>query len=551
MVSAAAEKETAAGGEWVEPIDGTAETIGGQTFTYDKAAADAAVLFFSRYLRHTEGEWWGRPFILQPWQEFRIIRPAFGWKRGDGTRRYRVVYVEIPRKNGKTELAAGGALLLLVADGEPGAQVYSMAVDAEQASIVFNKASIMVGLSPALGETLECLKKTIFCPALMGSFKALSSNPASKHGFSPSGAIGDEIHEWRDSELADVVHEGTGARRQPLEFYITTAGTKGQGFGWEMHQRARSALNGELVDASFLPVIFAAGEDDDWTDPAVWAKANPGLGISPKREFLEAECAKAKQSAVRQNRFRRYYLNQWTEQAVRWLDMGDWKACAGDVPWQDLPEFLKGRRCYSGVDLSTKRDLTALAHVFPPQDEGGAWYVVPRFFLPEADLKERIKRDQVSYDEWHRAGALVLTKGNAIDYAFIQEQQRRDAWLFEVIECGFDPWNATQYAIQMQDEGMAMVEVRQGYGSLSEPSKEMERLLIDHLWRHGDHPVLTWNARNVAVTEDARENIKPAKDKSTGRIDGIAAMITALARAIVASTVEPIEIPDDYELEVI
>ncbi|HEX3064166.1 MAG TPA: terminase TerL endonuclease subunit [Dongiaceae bacterium] len=499
---------------------------------FDHKAAEAACAFFPAYLRHTEGEWIGKPFHLAPWQR-QIVRAIFGWKLPDGTRLIRIAYIEVPRKNGKTEFAAGLALLLLVGDGEGGGQGYAMAVDKDQAKIAFRKAAAMASMSPAMLRHVEVFRTSVFCPELMASFKPISSAPGSKHGFSPSFAVADEIHEWRDGELAEVIHEGTGARRQPLEVYITTAGVKGRGYGWEMHDRALKVLDGTNVEPSFFALIYAAGEDDDWTDEAVWAKANPNLGISPKIEFLRAECAAARENPRLENRFRRYYLNQWTEQTTRWLQIEKWDACTGPIPWQELRDKLKGRVAYGGVDLSAKIDLSAQVMTIPPVDGDPFWYWVPRIYIPEGRVEFAERRDQLPYARWIREGALIATPGDVMDYGFIERDLMDDASHFVIREVAFDAWNALQFATNMMGEGMTMVDFRQGFKSMSEPFKELERLVIATELRHGRHPVLREMAKAVSVTTDPAGNIKPDKSKSTLRIDGIVAGGMGIGRAIV------------------
>lgn len=499
-------------------------------YRYDERAADAAVAFFQEHLRFTDGEWAGRPFRLEPWQENDIIRPLFGWKRADGTRRYRRAIIWVPRKNGKTELAAGVALLTLIGDGEPGGQVFSIAKDKDQASIVFKKAGAMVNLSPELGRLLETYKTSIYCPQLNGAFKPLSGTPGGKHGLSMSGLVGDEIHEWPDGDLYDFVHQSSGARRQPLEFLISTAGEH-KTYGWEVWDYCQKLLAGDIDDPDTLVVVYAAAPDDDWTQPETWRKANPNLGVSVKLEYLEAECRRARDLPRLENNFKRYHLNLWVEQAVRWIQMERWDACAGEHDWRELPERLKGKRAFAGNDLSQTIDLTATVLVFPPQEGLERWTVLPRFYVPEARVAERVKRDRAPYDKWVREGALVTTEGNVVDYDFVKEQHRRDAETYQLVKVGFDPWNAMQLMLQLQGEGMPVEQVRQGYLTLSGPSKELERLLLDEDLAHGGHPVLRWCAQNVAIETDAAGNIKPSKAKSTERIDGIAALVTALAMA--------------------
>lgn len=499
-------------------------------YHYDAKAADAAVAFFRR-LRLTEGEWAGRPFVLEPWQENDIVRPVFGWKRPDGTRRYRRVYVWVPRKNGKTELAAGMGLAMEVGDAEPGAQVYSMAADKAQAAIVFNKATTMVRLSEDLAAHLECLKTAIYCSALNASFRPLSGVPEGKHGLNMSGLIGDEIHEWPDDRLYTFLHQSSAARRQPLEFLISTAGEK-RGYGWEIWQYCQRILEGTVEDEETLVVVYAADPADAWDDPKTWAKANPNLGISVKETYLAAECAKAKELPRLENDFKRYHLNLWTEQAVRWIPLERWDACAGETPWTELAATLEGEPCYAGLDLSQTVDLTARVLVFPPNGVRRQWAILPRFYVPEARIAERVRRDKVPYDQWQAAGALQTTPGNVVDYDFVQSDLLADAERFRILQTGFDPFNAMQLMLRCQDEGLPCEEVRQGYLSLSGPSKELERLVLDRDLVHGGHPVLRWCLGNVAVDTDPAGNIKPSKKSSTERIDGVAATVTALALAI-------------------
>lgn len=507
-------------------------------FWFDEAAADAACAFFPKYLRHTEGEWAGRPFHLSDWERD-IVRAVFGWKRPDGTRRYREIWIEIARKNGKTEFAAGLALLILLGDGEIGGQGYSMAVDKDQAKIVFNKATVMVNMSAELQEIVEAFKTSLYVPELMASFKPLSSGSANKHGFSPTFGIGDEVHEWRDGEVADVVHKGTGARRQPLEVYITTAGIHGVGFAWEKHQEALRVQAGELERDDLLVVIYAAEPDDDWTDEATWRKANPNLGISPKIEYMRAECAKAKDSPRKENAFRRFHLNQWTEQVTRWLPMDRWDACAGPVDWPDLPAYLAGRPCRGGLDLSTTTDITAFALIFPPVDGDPLWYLLPRLWIPGDTLKRRVKDEKLPYDIWDRDEAINVTAGNVVDYNAAFDQILEDAATYRIGDIAFDRWNASHLVQMLMEEGAEMVQFGQGFSSMSAPAKEFEALVLGGKLAHGDHPALRFMARNVAVREDPAGNIKPDKSASTARIDGVVAGIMALARAMVPAEEAP------------
>lgn len=508
---------------------------GGERFGawFDHKAADAACAFFAQHLRLTLAEWAGQPFVLPDWQRA-IVRAVFGWKRADGTRLIRTVYIEVPRKNGKTELAAGLALLILLGDAEMGGEVYSMAVDQDQATIVFKRATTMVQFSETLRKEIETLKTAIYVPTLMASFKPFSSAAASKHGFAPSGSVSDEIHEWPNGELFQVVHDGEASRRQPLDVLITTAGLRNQGFGWEMHDRAIKVRDGTLVDPTFLAVIYAAEDGDDWKDEETWRKANPGYGASVKPAFIREAYERALESPRLENNFKRFHLNIWTEQVTRWLPMERWDACPDDIGWRDLAQAMRGRRCYVGLDLSSTTDITALVYVFPPASSDPCVTLVPRFFVPGENVEMRVKRDRVPYDDWIRAGALCATEGNVVDYRAVRAALAEDAGLFVIEEVGYDPWNSQQLVTELMDEGLPMTKVIQGMATLSGPTKAFEALVIGKTLRHGNHPVLRYMARSVAVSEDAAGNIKPAKDKSNTRIDGIAAAITGLSRMIAA-----------------
>ena len=518
--------------------------LGGEQFGawFDEGAAQLACEFFPRYLRHTEAEWAGRPFELAPWQRDRVIRPLFGWKRVDGTRLIRTVYLEVGRKNGKTELAAGVSLIAMMADGEFNGQAYSLACDKDQAKIVFEKAGVMVGFSDELGRHLEVYKTSIFCPALMARFKPLSSKPSTKQGFSPSVVVGDEIHEWPDGELYQVVHDGEAARSQPIELLLTTAGAGREGFGWEKHEYAKKVTEGIIIDPAFLPVIFAADPDDDWTDEAVWEKANPNMGVSPKIEFLRAQFKAARENPRLENNFRRYHLSQWTDQVIRWIPMARWDACP-DVPLS--LEGMVGRHCFGGLDLSSTTDITALALAFP--DAGGGYDLLVRFWMPGHGLKDRCRRDGVSYDVWAAEGWITLTEGDTVDYDLIRAEitgcgEGVDVLAAPVVTdhvdlrgLAIDRWNATQITTQLGGDGVEVVPFGQGYKDMSPAAKEWEKLVFDGKINHGGNPVLRWMMSCVEIQTDPADNIKPvkpARHTSKARIDGIIAGIMAIGWAV-------------------
>lgn len=502
-----------------------AMTSSDSNFWFDENAANRAVIFFERYLKHTKGKWAGAKFELMDWQKNDIIRPLFGWKRKDGTRKYRTAYIEIPRKNGKSTLSSGIALYLLFADNEYGAEIYSAAADREQAAIVFEIAKAMVEASPALKKRAKIYKRSIVVPKTMSSYKVLSADAPTKHGLNAHGIIFDELHAQPNRELWDVLTTSTGAREQPLVVAITTAGYDKNSICWEQHDYARKVLDGIIDDPSFFAYMAAADENDDWKNPKTWKKANPGLGQTVKLEYLEQEAKKAEQIPAYQNTFRRLHLNQWTQQDERWLDMAAWDATAGVVN----ANKLIGHECYGGLDLASTTDIAALVLLFPM--DNGNYHILPYFWIPEANMKERIIRDKVPYDAWARDGFIEATEGNVIDYGIIRKRINELGRIYNIKEIGHDPWNATQLSLELDGDGFTMVPIRQGFASLSSPTKELMNLVLSKKIKHGGNPVLRWMADNMVVKQDPAGNIKPDKSKSTEKIDGIVALIMAIDRA--------------------
>ncbi len=496
-------------------------------YYFDKQIADKAAAFFPKFLCLVDGEWTGRPFTLQKWQKHHI-RQIFGWRRHkDGTRRYRFVRGWVPRKNGKTELAAGLAHLLTIGDGEPGAQVFSHALDMAQAALSFDKAARMVALSGPLSELYEVTKTSLFCSALMSSFRPLSGEAYGKHGLSPHANIGDEAHAWRNGKLHTFLIQGMGARRQPLDITISTAGEI-KTYGHELYEASKAILADPTLDPETYVFCYEADKDDDWTDPKVWAKANPNLGVSLKLEFLQAECRRALQSPRLENDFKRYHLNLWVEQAQRWFPMRRWADNTAYPTnkefWKTLPErFMGGSRPgFLGLDLGSTSDITAAVWVFPPTEDDPRLTLIPRFWVPEDKVAER-DSPRTPYKKWVAEGSLLTTPGNVTDYDFIETHIMADASGFGCKGLAYDPWNATQVAVHLQDEGLPCQEFRQGYASMAAPSKELERLFISGQIEHGNHPVLEWMFGNATYRKDPAGNIKPDKERAAEKIDGVVA----------------------------
>ena len=500
-----------------------------KTSHYDKEAADFAVMFIES-LCHTKGTWAGKPFELIDWQE-QIIRDLFGVVKENGYRQFNTAYIEIPKKQGKSELAAAVALLLTCGDGEERAEVYGCAADRNQAKIVFDVAVDMVRFCPALSKRvkiLESQKKLVYKPT-NSSYQVLSADVANKHGFNTHGVIFDELHTQPNRKLFDVMLQGSGdARMQPLYFLITTAGNDTNSICYEVHQKALDIQAGRKIDPTFYSVIYGAAEDEDWTDPKVWKKANPSLGITVGIDKVKAACLSAQQNPGEENAFRQLRLNQWVKQSVRWMPMEKWDACAFPVSEDDL----EGRVCYGGLDLSSTTDITAFVLVFPPGDDDGRYIILPYFWVPEDTLDLRVRRDHVPYDLWERQGVLMTTEGNVVHYGFIEKFIEKLGERFNIREIAFDRWGAVQMVQNLEGMGFTVVPFGQGFKDMSPPTKELMKLTLEQRIAHGGHPVLRWMMDNIYIRTDPAGNIKADKEKSTEKIDGAIATIMALDRAI-------------------
>lgn len=496
---------------------------------YDKDAADFAVMFIES-LCHTKGTWAGKKFELIDWQE-RIIRDLFGVLKPNGYRQFNTAYVEIPKKQGKSELAAAVALLLCCGDGEERAEVYGCAADRQQATIVFDVAADMVRMCPALNKRVKILasQKRIIYEPTNSFYQVLSAEAYSKHGFNIHGVVFDELHTQPNRKLFDVMTKGSGdARMQPLYFLITTAGTDTNSICYETHQKAKDILDGRKIDPTFYPVIYGADESDDWTDPAVWRKANPSLDITVGIDKVEAACNSAKQNPGEENSFRQLRLNQWVKQAIRWMPMEKWDACAFPIDEDEL----EGRVCYGGLDLSSTTDITAFVLVFPPRDEADKYIILPFFWVPEDTLDLRVRRDHVPYEVWEKQGRLETTEGNVIHYGYIEKFIQRLGEKFNIREIAFDRWGAVQMVQNLETMGFTVVPFGQGFKDMSPPTKELMKLVLEKRIAHGGHPVLRWMMDNIYIRTDPAGNIKADKEKSTEKIDGAVATIMALDRAI-------------------
>jgi len=460
------------------------------------------------------------------------------------TRRFRFAYIEMARKNGKSTQAAGVGNYLAFADsvpgGEPGAEVYTAATKRDQARIVHGEAIRMVRRSDALRRAggVRTFKDNLHQPQRDQKFEPLGADSDTMDGLNVHAAILDELHAHKTRNVWDVLETATGARRQPLIIAITTAGVSRQGVCWEKHEHTRRVLEGLVSDDTWFGMIYtldtrADGSlKDDWQDEDVWLKANPMLGVCKKITDMREKAERAKSMTSALNAFLQKELNIWVQGATKWMNMDAWRRCAGPVAALDMPEYLAGRPCYSGLDLSSTQDIAAHVHVFPPLEEDEPWFVLPRFWIPEDNLVERCRNDGVPYDQWLREGYIIATPGNSVDYDWIFSDMEKDAEQFQIMEVPFDRWGAARVSALIERLGLAMVQFGQGYRSMSPPLKDLERMVAKRQIAHGDHPVLTWMADNMVVSMDPAGNIKPDKEKSKEKIDGIVALLMGLDRAL-------------------
>jgi phage terminase large subunit-like protein len=507
-----------------------------EAYWFDPDVATLAVEFFPDILRHSKGEWAGRRFDLEPWQQF-IVWNVFGWKRPDGMRRFRTGYVEIARKNGKSTFAAGLGLRMLVADGEAGAEIYTAATKFDQAKIIHAEACRMRDASGSLTERVQCFRNNLSIAGTASKYEPLGADSDTLDGLNVHCALIDELHAHKGRGLWDVLDTATGARRQPLMFAITTAGFDQTSVCWEQHEYAEKVLSGVTPDETFFAYIAALDEGDAWDDEATWLKANPNLNVSVKFDDLRRKCEKAKVTPAAQNAFRRLHLNQWTRAETRFIDLARWDESAGNLLPEEIERACEGRRAYGGLDLATIVDLAAFVLLFPPEDsDEGSYDIVSRFWIPEDGIAERARDHGIPYDDWVRDEWITATPGNVIDYKSIREEVLLLADRYRVAEIAFDRWGAVAISTDLQEEGLTMVQFGQGYASMSAPTKELEKLVLSKRLRHGGQPVLRWNADNLEVTTDPAGNIKPVKPQhkmSYRKIDGMVALVMALSRAIV------------------
>lgn len=496
--------------------------------------ADRRVDFIEELLTHVEGALAGKPFLLEKWQQA-VVGCLFGWKRYGGSRRYREILLYVPRKNGKTPLAAAIAICVFFMDDEKGQQDYIGAADKDQASLLFRQAAGMVRNEKRLESRCQIyggFGHRSITKELEGSFlRVISSDANTKHGGNPHLVLVDELHAQPNRDLIDVLLTSMASknRSQSLIIFITTADFARPSVCNEKYDYACKVRDGVVQDLSFLPVVYEATNKDDWTSPATWRKANPNFDVSVSAEYMERECARAKEESSYENTFKRLHLNMRTEQDKRWIQLERWDACG--APFN--VESLRGQRCFGGLDLSSVSDLTSLVLFFP---ECGK--VLPFFWLPEETAIARTRKSNVPYESWAAKGLIDLTEGNRIDYQHIRNKILDLHEIYRIQDIGYDPYNADQIVLQLREQdGIEMVEFRQGFISMNQPCKALERMLLGKELFHGGNEVLRWNASNVAISMDPAGCIKMNKQKSAEKIDGLVALVMAIGRSIV--TVDP------------
>jgi phage terminase large subunit-like protein len=498
-------------------------------YVFDQKKAKRAVHFFENYLFHVKGKWAGRPFKLLEWQKKELIEPLFGWVDEKEKRKYRTAFVFLPRKNGKSSIAAGIALYLLVADNEQGAEVYSAANDRDQARIVFDTAKRMVELSPFLRKHLKIYKHSIVYEKTGSVYRVISADAYTKHGYNAHGVIIDELHAAQSRELFDVLSTSTGAREQPLVFIITTAGSNFNSICYELYDYAKKVKAGIIADESFFPLIYEAEQSDDWSSEETWRKANPSLGETISIEYLREKAKQAEGMPGLISTFKRYHLNVWTQAENKWVDLKVWNE---NFIHEIKEEELKGMLCFAGLDLSSTHDLTAFVLLFHHEENDDYHLdIVPRFFIPERKLYDEKNKWRNEYRVWADQGLLHVIPGDVIDYRYVKNQILKDHEVHNIISMNVDRlFQGHQLILELQEEGLNIVPFGQGFYSMSTPSKEFERLILSKKLNHGNNAVLSWMVDGLSMKTDPAGSIKPDKASSTSKIDGIVALIMAIDR---------------------
>ena len=493
------------------------------SYVWNEAEA-VRVCQFIELLTHTKGELAGQRIHLEPWQVF-ILSTVFGWRRrSDGGRRFRRVYIEVPRGNGKSCLSSGVALYCLVADREPGAEVYSFATTRDQAKIVFGDAKVMAEHNEPLRKKfgLDVLANALYVPSTNSTFQAKSAEGSTLDGLNTHLAIVDELHAHKTRAVYDVVETSLGKRRSSLLWCITTAGFDTSGICYEVRTMSTKVLEKTTEDETQFSIIYTVDEGDDWTSLESLEKANPNWGVSVRPEVITSLLQKAKALPSAVNNFKTKHLDVWCSASAAWMDMQAWNRCAS--AGLDLSDF-EGRPCFIGLDLGAKNDITAKVRLFP---NGRSFAIFAEYYLPEATIE---KATNSQYLGWAQEGLLTTTNGAMTDMQVIEDGLREDLSRFDVKAIGYDPWNAVALATSLGNAGAPMVEYRNTVQKISEPMKTLEALVQDGRIEHNGDPVMRWMMGNVVAKLDAKDNIFPRKERYENKIDGVVALIMAVGLA--------------------
>ncbi len=490
-------------------------------------------------LRHYQGATAGHRFVLSPWQRF-IVGSLFGWYAAEGQRRFRIAYVEIGKGNGKTPLGAAIALYALVADDEAGAEVYSAATSRDQAGICFNDAKQFVLACPPLLNRLQLGTNNIAYLKTSSFLRTVSAEGRGLDGKRPHVVIVDELHEHPTATVVEKMRAGTKGRTRALIFEITNSGYDQNTVCWEHHDYSIKVLQGVIENDSWFAFITALDKGEDpFKDPGCWLKANPNLGVSLTRQYLEEQVREAKDLPSKRSLVLRLNFCRWTQAAENWIDLDHWDQCADVFTETDLV----GRPCFGGLDLASVSDFTACSWLFPPLAAGEPWKLLVRLWLPEAAVIKMREKGRLPVDEWIRQGLIVVTPGNVTDYKWVRRAINNDRELFDVKEIAVDRFNSTQLVTDLQDDGALMVLFGQGYASMSAPCKDFERLYMSHSISHLGNRVLRWMASNAVALRDPAGNMKLDRTNVDNKIDGMVSTMMALGRAIASA---PDEDLDDF-----
>jgi phage terminase large subunit-like protein len=489
--------------------------------------SDRVWTFLRTFCRHPKGIGAGKPFTLAPWQRKDIVEPLYDTLRPDGKRQFRQGYLSFARKSGKTTLTAGLALYHLFADNEYGAEVYAAASTRDQAAQLFDIARAMVEMDPVLRARAQISEhsKRIRDPKTNSIFRALAADAPAQHGLNGSFIVLDEIAQQPNRELYDVLSTSVGSRTQPLVLSIGTAGWDEHSIAYQLYQHGKQVIDGTVNDPSFFACIKELPTEADWTDESLWPLANPGLDDFRDRQELKETCERAKLVPANQNSFRNLYCNQWVKSEVRWIPVEELDKC------EPINVDLLGKRCYLALDAGSTRDLSSLVHLFPLED--GTIAIYPRYWLPEEDLQDMVRRDRVPYDQWVKEGHLELTEGRTTKLSVIEDAIREAYSKYSVQMLAYDPWSTKQLAENLErDLGAPIFKFEQNIGKFTAPTKDYEKRILNHEFRHNRNPIYRWNLDCVTIYSDANGNARPVKPdrmKDSRRIDGIVASIMALA----------------------